>query len=118
MANNTYCHGCDHEALGNMLDCNPGHFTVDRCEKENYPTHCADCKESFLELRKLKKLTDMQPAYCCKNAINHRELECVWGVCKCCYVKREDKLNKGGKNSNKRTTRGSISIEPKKLKLS
>ena len=99
MENNTYCYGCDHDNLGNIVDCEKNSFTERRMEQRNYPTQCNDCKKSFLKI----KITDMLKVRCCKNAINHREHKCVWAVCAPCYDTRAEKLeDSNGRRSRKR----------------
>ena len=99
MENLTYCFGCDHDNLENLVDCEKNSFTKRRMEQRHYPTHCNDCKESFLKI----KITDMLKVRCCKNAINHREHKCVWAVCAPCYDTRAEKLeDSNGRRSRKR----------------
>lgn len=89
-ANGNYCFGCNHEKIidPQFVPVDRSFFGDERRAWENYPEKCSDCKKSFYKEPGCCKVDGTSTAWLCRNAYNHRDHECVFGVCTACRVAR------------------------------
>ena len=86
MSNGNYCYGCDHNDL---VEYGRPHFNPKMCAQTNYPNTCSDCKRSLLSGKDKTKhclIQGIWSVHCCRNAMNHRDHECVFVLCHDCWV--------------------------------
>ncbi len=86
LSNGNYCYGCEHDDL---VEYGRPHFNAKMCAMENYPNNCSRCERSFLpgkDKTKHCRVQGLWAVHCCRNAMNHRDHECVFALCHDCWV--------------------------------
>ena len=86
MRNGNFCYGCDH---GDLVEYGRPHFNPKLCAQDNYPKACSGCKRSLLNGKDKSRHCHIQgiwSVHCCRNAMNHRDHNCVYVLCHDCWV--------------------------------
>lgn len=103
MMNGTYCRGCDHGDAANLTPYEKNYFSVEWCQKENYPTQCHNCKHSLVAGAEGRcDIGGYKQVHCCQNSINHREHDCTFALCHDCWIQLSQEQVKGGRRQGRR----------------
>ena len=103
MRNGNFCYGCNHDDL---VEYGRPHFNAKMCAQENYPKTCSGCERSLLSGKDKSKHCHIQgiwSVHCCRNAMNHRDHECVYVLCHDCWVPKSPVKEPSAKRQRTRT---------------
>ena len=118
LANGLYCHGCDHEKLADFIPYERKHFSAHLCGLENYPKVCSGCNRSLLPGKDKEKFVEIKGVFnvkCCRNAINHRDHECVYALCHACFDLK--KLIRNSPKKRRGAGRRAATVLPGEIRL-
>ena len=119
MRNGNYCYGCDHDDL---VEYGRPHFNAKMCAQLNYPKTCSECDRSFLSGKDKTKHCVIQgiwSVHCCRNAMNHRDHQCVFALCHDCWVPKSPVKEPASKRqrTSGRERKMALQLYPGELKL-
>ena len=90
MENGRKAYICRHNNDSTLGQWGVGYWTDKLMSLKNYPTNCAGCGKRFSQGRKVPegcvRVDNNNPAWCCNNAMNHRDHKCTYAKCFGCVV--------------------------------